>query len=547
MKSASRPAVPPIAKLATLAAGVAGAADFAGTYHGPTLDVQLSADGAALPGGQPLALTGRPADDGSLRGTFVAGGRSYAFTATLNGDQLAFVTGGKTHVLTRPPAAPAVDGLQLASTAHGRAVVVHEPATASATAALDAVLPLLPGAIGGTVTVTGRFSDARHADRGGASFTATVAGRSVRGVALAGQTNTGGEDVSVAWCAADAPADEWVTLTDALPHPPPPLSQHYVFPDGTGSIDMPAGWRCGAQSAATTNGVVVQGPDGQTVMLAGSMMVNGSQSPLWQAYLTSLQIWRRGQQIANMPRQPKPEPAPGLYAEFTDPVTMLRQIGPQLSALGKAQGMPPSTLDQIDAATPVQPFNPNGQGALVEAESTDGTGASAVHFRSVGRYECDPIPPGGTMLYIAVEFRAKAAHFDRDLPTMQAINDLFHINADRANQVWGETNAAIAKAGQIAREGILERGKIQHDAQAQRFDQIESAIKAQRTAGHRAASDAAEMYSGYQDIVNTRTGERASVDYYNSDSIVNGLNEQAHDPSEWTVAHRRDEQYPLGR
>jgi hypothetical protein len=165
----------------------------------------------------------------------------------------------------------------------------------------------------------------------------------------------------------------------------------------------------------------------------------------------------------------------------------------------------------------------------------------------VGRYECDPIPPGGTMLYIAVEFRAKAAHFDRDLPTMQAINDLFHINADRANQVWGETNAAIAKAGQIAREGILERGKIQHDAQAQRFDQIESAIKAQRTAGHRAASDAAEMYSGYQDIVNTRTGERASVDYYNSDSIVNGLNEQAHDPSEWTVAHRRDEQYPLGR
>ena len=559
MMELRRPALASVAALMSMAAAAAATApDFAGTYQGPTLDVQLHAADAAggytgtaaTPAGRQFDLTGHATADGSLQGTFVAGAQSFAFTATLAGEQLTFATGGATYSLTRRAAAAAgaqVDGLQLARTDNGRAVVVHEPTDATAPAALDAVLPLLPSAIGGPVTVTGRFADAKHADRGGASFTATVAGRSVHGVAFAGKTNTGGEDVSVAWCATDAPADEWVTLTDALPHPPPALTQHYQFPDGTGSIDMPPGWRCQAQSAATTNGVVVEGPDGQEVALGVSLMVNGEQSPLVQSYRMSVQIWQRGRTIPNMPPQPMPEPPPGLFGEFTDPATMVQRISLQLGAMAKARGRPTSTVDRIVATTPVQAFNPNGRGALIEAESTDTNGGTAVHFHSVGRYECDPIPPGGTMFYVAVQMRAKAAHFTRDLPVMQAINNSFHIDNDRANQVWGAQNAAIAKAGEIQREGIMERGKIMHDAQADRFDQIEGTIKAQSTASHRAAADTAEMYSGYQDIVNTRTGERTSVDYYNSDGIVGALNDQAHDPNEWTAVHRRDEQYPLGR
>ncbi len=564
------------------------AADYAGTYHGDIKgqpsSVELTSGGGSYTGTIHLGTTPLPCratEQGDhLAGTFTSGGAWFDFTATLSADTLTLSTAGATYTLTRPPANPLdatgvppppaadaqVDGLQLASTDTGRAVIIHQPTATTAAAALDATLPLLPRAIGGPVSVTGRFGDTKQPDRGGASFTATVNGRRLHGVAFAGKSNPNGEDVAVAYCAADAPAAEWATLTAALPHPA--QLRDFDFPDGSGSIGVPPGWTCRSSSAA--DAVVVDGPDGQRVTIGQTIALNGPQSPLVQSkrgaeeqkrqtdlsrQRLDMQMRAMGLQPAPMPPMPAMPPQPPdaamgiFYGQFDDPLAMLRRVYPQLSEGSEANHGPPEHIDQILAVTPAQPMVQGGRADLVSMLWTAGTGATAEHFRFQGRLESSPTGYDTALLFCS-GLRAHPDRFDRDLPTLWAVIQSFKPNNERIAQIGQQNNQQILALGKQLRDNqqaMFDRGQALHNQQAESFDRFESTINAQSTASHRAASDAAEMYSGYQDIVNTRTGERTSVDYYNSDGIVGALNDHAHDPTEWTAVHRRDEQYPLNR
>jgi hypothetical protein len=578
-----------------LLATTARAADYAGTYRGDIKgqpsEVDLSPTAGGYAGAIHLgsaALPCQATEQGSqLTGTFVSGGHSYPFTASLAGDTLSLSTSGATYTLTRPapanplapsggpaaggpatgaPAPPAVAGdvAELARTATGRALVIRQPGANTAMAALDATLPKLAPIVGGDVTVNGRFADSKQPDRGGASFSATVGGRAVRGVAFCGRSTDGGEDVTVAYCANDAPPDEWVTLTAALPHQ---VALHeVVFPDGTGSVGLPEGWTCPAQSACDLT--YAEGPDHQRVIFCQAININGTQSQLANMIRSTeamrkknAETMRRMNAQVGIRTAPPAGPTPKTPAEqglfFGDPdepVAMLQQVYPQLSECSVAKSGRTQQIDQVVATTPATAQLPGGRAALISLLWSMG-GDKPEHFRFEGRIAATPVGPGATML-MSSGLQAHVDTFGRDVPTMWAVAQSLKLNGPRMMEVTQQRCQQIAAAGQEqmkiqneqfqrSQQSMFERNRQYQDAQAERFDRFEQGINNQNLASHRAATDFTEMIGGYQKVVNTRTGEERSVDYYNSTGIVAGLNEQAGDNSEWVAVHLRDERYPL--
>ncbi len=576
------PKLLPVAVLiaAAAAAAPAWAVDYAGTYRGPIKGqpaaVELHPDGPAYAGTitvgtAALPCRANPRADG-LAGTFSSNGTDFPFTATVAGDAMTLSTGGATYALTRPPAnpldaapsAPPPAAAELARTATGRTLVLAQPTATTAQAALDAVLPNLPAAVGGAVAVTGRFADTRSGDRGGASFTAVVHGRPVHGVAFCGRSTDGGEEVAVAYAATDAPPAEWQTLTAALPRQ---VALHpYSFPDGTGTIGLPDGWTCRTQSACDP--ILADGPDGQRVTFGQSFTVNGPQSPAAQAERQIAQSDRdlaaQQEQINAQLRQmgarpvaapPMPERKPAVafgmfFGRFDDPVAMLQAVYPQLSQCLVLNGQPPEQIDRILAATPATPQMPGGRADLLSELWTSGTGPAAEHFHSECRIESAPLGTDATLIEIS-DLRAHADCYARCLPTLWAVAQSFQPDADRCQQVTEARCKAMneqmqRQAASMRQQQQLnfEAGQRRHDEQAASFDRFESTMRAQSDASHRSAANFSEYLSGYQKIVNTDTGEVRHVDYSDSTGIVAGLNEQANSPNQWTVVHRGDEQYP---
>ena len=93
------------------AATAASAADFAGRYtgeiNGKRLLVDLAPDpdggyrGSLHPGLDRYPCQAHEQPDGSLAGTFLAGGHTFDFTATLAGDALSVSTAGRTYTASR--------------------------------------------------------------------------------------------------------------------------------------------------------------------------------------------------------------------------------------------------------------------------------------------------------------------------------------------------------------------------------------------------------------------------------------------------------------
>jgi hypothetical protein len=567
------------AAVAVTSAAVASAADFAGTYAGPTLSVDLSPDGSGgytgtfHLGQQNMPCRARP-DGYGLAGTFDAGGASYAFTATLAGDAMTVSSGGKQFTVTLPTApatanplatagaspAPALpDVTELAHTATGRTLLLTQPSATTADAALDGALPRLTRAVGASITVQGRFADAKQPDRGGASFTATVDGRPVHGVTFCGRSTAGGEDVSVAYCAVDAPQADWQTLTAALPHQVKLTT--YSFPDGTGSIGLAEGWTCDAKSAADP--VIARGPDGQNVIMGSVVAVNGSRSPAAHMRQMGEQVRKNLEDTyKRLGRQPPPPPraAPvmDIFGEFDDPVPLFQQVYPQINAMAQTHGQPPRQIERVLDCTSVPPSSPGNRAQLVALLWLEGSGATATHYKSMARMEANRVGNYDVTLLVGWSVRARADTFDRAAPTLWSIARSFTIDGQRLAEVGDQRrrvmmdDSARAMAAQQQRfdqqqQLSFQVHQQQMDASAQRFNQFESSINAQNMASHRAAQDFTEMVTGYQKVVDTRTGEVMHVDYYDSQAIVQGLNDGAGDPHEYVAVHRRDEVYPLDR
>jgi hypothetical protein len=567
-------------------AGIARAADYAGAYRGTSLALDLSADasggytGTLRLGQQSMPCRANP-DGDHLAGTFDANKTSYRFTATLAGDTLTLLSAGTQYTMTRPatavapnplarggapPAATPTDVAELARTATGRTLLLPQPSATTAEAALDGALPRLPVAVGGAITVQDRFADAKQPTRGGASFTATVDGRPVHGVCFCGSSTAGGEDVSVAYCAADAPPAEWAALTAALPHR---IALHeYAFPDGTGSIGVPDGWTCPAKSACVS--FHVDGPDGQQAIIFTTIDVDGEQSGNAKTDRSNRALWQENEDRMRRMNAavgigggggaapPRSAASRGIYiCDIDEPVAMLVHIYPLMSERMQATNGGTQRIDRVIATTPATPTLKGGRATLLSMLYSITKGSNVEHFHFEGRLESDPIDANRSMLTIS-GMQAHVETFDRDLPTMSAILGSLKVDGQQMTTVMGARCAATAAANahvleiqnasfQERQRDIFARNQEYHDWQSERFDRIEQGINNQSLASHRASADVTEMVGGYQKVVNARTGEELSVNYYNGPGIVAGLNEQAGNTGEWVAVHRRDEMYPLAR
>ena len=190
---AANSATPAAAAPAENPLGAPAADPFAGTFS----DGKLTVNGATKNGGYVASLSmgeqKYPAtatiQNHSLSGSFDASGHPFTFTATLDGDVMTMITGGKTYSLKRTapeaPPAPAnplgsadspatiqkLPGYAVAvSTDAGKTLTTTKPQAHDATAAFKAVFPELASYFDERPTLGGAFLDTRDRNAATAAF-----------------------------------------------------------------------------------------------------------------------------------------------------------------------------------------------------------------------------------------------------------------------------------------------------------------------------------------------------------------------------------------
>jgi len=418
----------------------------------------------------------------------------------------------------------------LVATEAGKRLIAHKAEAKSVPAALSASLQDLARWFDAKPVASGAFADAKEQRRGGALFTATLKGRPVKGVIYC--VNSGqGTDVTVTYCRADAAATEWGKLASGTNAPSGaalasvPMHE-YAFPDGTGSIQLPAGWKTDAQTAI--HGVRIQGPAGQTVSLGVSFTINTPDS-----FIVKNQM-----QMAANARQmglPPPKPIEMFVAPYTEPVTALKNLVPQLSQWSLRHGGPGITLDKIlETPKPAQAAFSGGRAATIYFAFTKTTGGAPAPYRARGQYESWTLGPGAWYLYVS-ESSAPDATFDQDWPVMLAIATSLKTDPQAVQRA---TSRAIDAQNQNFQ--AMQRA---HATQQAAFDDYLKSVQRNSLIRERSAIDFDEVIRGYRTVEDTRTGYRSSVDLGNVDQIVDRLNE--HDPGRYIQIPLRDEMAPL--
>jgi hypothetical protein len=250
--------------------------------------------------------------------------------------------------------------------------------------------------------------------------------------------------------------------------------QKHVFPDGSGSIDLPPGWTTEQQSASF--GVLIKGPVGQQVAIGSSVVVNTPDGLLagtgqqtyqvaMQTYKMQMQAYQQNvaarRQYPNIlalqePKKPvPPDPARDMpqlvfcrYCSGADEV--LKYFYPAVEAKAKRAGGPYTTLDKIVEVVPADP-NPliaNDKAGVAYLALTDHDGQNVTHIRALNRIETYPILDGKSTWVVAFNtMRAPDATFDRDLPVMNDIMTSLKLNMDVVTRQIQQNSAAVRKMG----------------------------------------------------------------------------------------------------
>jgi hypothetical protein len=535
------------------------AEDFAGKYLGQNLSVELKLDNAAYTGtialgDQQFPVKAHAAGD-SLQGTFSSGGNDFDFTATLADRTLTLSTGGATYTLKKEAAAVnplaaqqplnplAVGGQAVAAadapagytvvttTDSGKALTASKPDAANVLAAMKSVFPDLEKFFGARPEILGAYENTRDHRSGSATFAVNQNGHPLKGL-VSCKVGDHGASVAVVYCRADATPAEWKKLLADAPADAraaaavPPLKE-YDFPDGTGSIGIADGWTTNAQSCMQT--VQIKGPADQVITIGFVLSVQTPDSPMVQM---QLQLEANARQWG---MQPPPRPKV-CVAPYTDPADDLARLVPQLSEFNQQAGSFGIEVDHLKTLPQeVQPCLPGGKAALLSYGVThiDAEG-TRTHFKAGSRAEITPIGNGAWMFYMT-EIAGPDKTFDADVPVMLAmINSLkenAQVIADRTRQNIDDSNRRFAAMQQA------------HKEQTQAFDNYNKAWEHRELVQDRSFADFDEVIRGDRTVMDTQTGERASVDLGNVDRIVDHLNEG--DPGRYKQIPLRDELYPL--
>jgi hypothetical protein len=416
------------------------------------------------------------------------------------------------------------------STDAGKKLVAHKAEAKSVPTALGSTLQDLSLWFDAKPVAKGAFADAKEQRRGGAPFTATLKGQPVKGLIYC-VTGQQGADITVTYCRADAPASEWTKLSGDTNAPAGAAAagipmHEYAFPDGTGSIQLPEGWKTSAQTVI--HGVRVEGSAGQTVSLGVNFTVNTPDS-----FIIKNQIQMAAE--ARQMRLPPPKPIEMLVAPYTEPATALKNLIPQLSQLSQRHGGPGITLDKIlETPKPAQAAFSNGRAAAIYFAFTKTTGGTPAPYRARGQYESWMLGEGAWYLYVS-EAAAPDATFDKDWPVMLAIATSLKTGPQAVQRATGRAIDA-----QNANFNAMQRA---HATQQAAFDDYFKSMQRNSVIRERSAIDFDEVIRGARTVEDTRTGYRTSVDLGNVDQIVDKLNER--DPGRYVQIPLRDEMAPL--
>ena len=334
--------------------------------------------------------------------------------------------------------------------------------------------------------------------------------------------------------------------------------QEHVFPDGSGSIDLPPGWTTAQQSASF--GVVIKGPAGQLVAIGNSVVVNTPDGLLagtgqqtyqiaMQTYKMQMQAYQQNvmarRQYPNIlalqePKKPvPPDPArdmPNLvFCRYcSGPDEVLKYFYPAVEARAKRAGGPYTTLDNIIEVVPADP-NPliaNDKAGVAYLALTDHDGQNVTRMRALNRIETYPISDGkSTWTVVFSIMRAPDATFDRDLPVMNDIMTSLKMNMDVVTRQIEQNGAAVRKMGRDSERQLLKQVREFNQQEAENFNRFESQQRAREQARHDSNSDFIKYVEGVRDVYDTGTGEMLSVALFNVNGIVGGLNTAANDPN----------------
>jgi hypothetical protein len=443
----------------------------------------------------------------------------------------------------------------LGATQTGETLFVNLPSAQTLESAIIQTAGKLGDLFDGKPALSVGFADSQTKRRGGARLTAKLKGQDIRGWIFCSVANAGAT-ATVVYAAVNASQSDVATLFAFMPAQV--KMQKHVFPDGSGSIDLPPGWTTEQQSASF--GVVIKGPAGQLVAIGNSVLVNTPDGLLagtsqqtyqiaMQTYKMQMQAYQQNvaarRQYPNIlalqePKKPvPPDPARDMpqlifcrYCSGADEV--LKYFYPAAEERAKRAGGPYTTLDKIIEVVPADP-NPliaNSKAGVAYLALTDHAGQNVTPMRALNRIATYPVLDGRSTWVVGFNtMRAPDATFDRDLPVMNDVMTSLKLNMDVVTRQIEQNGAAVRKMGEESERQLLKQARQFNQQQAENFNRFESQQRAREQARHDSNSDFIEYVKGVRDVYDTRTGEMHSVDLFNVNGIVGGLNTAANDPN----------------
>ena len=337
----------------------------------------------------------------------------------------------------------------------------------------------------GRPRATGGARDAHHDQQAEAGFQATIRRAPVAGVAIA--TVRGG--VGTVGFAFDSPH----TIARTLPRllqlggspagspqggcPPPPVNWHAEsYPDGSGQIQLPEGWRI---TGAYKGAVSAEGPHGKINRFHAFVMTRAAAAQTAQLI---------------------PGAAPPLpVADPTDPATVLVAVWSHLSAAIQQQGLPPFRITRIVKIEPQPPIQGFLYTAFVELELE--TQGAIYYNRSLVNIGT---PMAGNFLHYESNVAARTECFAQNYATLMKI-----------------LNSAQT-AGHVVRERLDNARRSSQEASDIMWQTIQNRNRSQ----DRAHANWTEAFRGTRIVEDTRTGQWRDVDLAYSADTVRRLNER---------------------